>query len=80
MGSGPFLTFRFLNLGKDRSSRLRNYQALLCESVTEHEISKIRAHINQRKVLGSTRFQQEIEELVGRSVGLKPKGRGTKGR
>ena len=69
----------FLNLGKDRSSRLRNYQALLCESVTEHEISKIRAHINQGKVLGSTRFQQEIEELMGRSVGLKPKGRPTRG-
>ncbi len=39
----------------------------------------IRVYINQGKVLGSTWFQQEIEELVGRSVGLKPKGRPTKG-
>ena len=30
----------------------------------------IRVYINQGKVLGSTRFQQEIEELVGRSVGI----------
>jgi putative transposase len=69
----------FLNFEKDHSSRLRNYQALLCELVSEHEISKIRAHINQGKVLGSKRFQQEIEELVGRSVGLKLKGRPKKG-
>lgn len=47
----------FLSLGKDRSSRLRNYRALLGEPVTENEISNIRAHINQGKVLGSTRFQ-----------------------
>ncbi len=69
----------YLDLGKDRSSRQRNYQTLLCDSITEHEISKIRAHINQGKVLGSTSFQQEIKELVGRSVGLKPKGRPIKG-
>ena len=69
----------YLDLAKDRSSRQRNYQALLCESVTEHEISKIRAHINQGKMLGSTWFRQEIEELVGRSVGLKPKRRPKKG-
>ena len=72
----PHSVFKFR---KDRSSLQRNYQALLCESVTEHEISKIRAHINQGKVLGSTKFQQEIEELVGRPVELKPKGRLTKG-
>ena len=69
----------FLSLGKDRSSRLRNYRALLGEPVTENEISTIRAHINQGKVLGSTTFQKQIEELVGRSVGLKPKGRPKKG-
>ena len=44
----------FLYLGKDRISRQRNYQVLFCELVTEHEISKIRAHINQGKVLGSS--------------------------
>jgi putative transposase len=65
----------FLNLGKDRSSRLRNYRALLRESGTANEILNIRAHINQGKALGSTRFQRQIEELVGRSVGLTPKGR-----
>ena len=53
--------YRYIELNPVRA------QMVLCESVTEHEISKIRAHINQGKVLGSTRFQQEIEELVGRS-------------
>lgn len=69
----------FLALGKDRSSRLSSYRALLCEPVTENEISNIRAHLNQEKALGSTRFQQQIEELLCRSVGLKPKGRPKKG-
>lgn len=69
----------FLNLGKDRQSRSRNYRALLCEPVTAKEIGDIRAHVNQGKVLGSTRFQRQIEELVDRSVGLKPKGRPKKG-
>ena len=70
----------FLNIGKDRSSRLRNYRALLRESGTENEISNIRAHINQGNVLGSTRFQRQIEDIVGRSVGLTPKGRPKKAR
>ena len=65
----------FLDLGKERSSRLGCYRVLLCEPILENEISNIRAHINQGKALGSTRFQRQIEELVGRSVGLKPKGR-----
>ena len=65
----------FLDLGKDRDTRLRNYRALLSDVVTEYEISAIRAHLNQGKVLGSARFQRQIEELVGRSVDLKPNGR-----
>lgn len=69
----------YSNLGKDRSSRLRSYRALLSEPVVANENANIRAHINQGKVLGSARFQQQIEELVGRSVGLKPKGRPKKG-
>ena len=69
----------FLDLGKDRSSRLSSYRALLSEPVTENEISNIRAHLNQEKALGSKRFQQQIEEILGRSVGLKPKGRPKKG-
>jgi putative transposase len=69
----------FLALGMDRGSRLRNYRALLGQPVSEDEISKIRAHINQGKALGSTTFQEQIEELIGRSVGLKPKGRPGKG-
>ena len=70
----------FLDLGKDLSSRLGSYRALLCEPIPENEISSIRAHINQGKALGSTGFQRQIEELVGRSVGLKPKGRPKNGR
>jgi putative transposase len=45
-----------LALGMDRGSRLRNYRALLGEPVNENQISKIRAHINQGKALGSTTF------------------------
>ncbi len=65
----------FLELGKDPGSRLSSYQALLCNSLSESEVLNIRAHINQGKVLGTKRFQKRIEELVGQSVGLKPRGR-----
>lgn len=65
----------FMNLSKDRRSRSTKYRALLGEPMSYKEVSNIRAHLNQGKVLGSTRFQRQIEELVGRSVGLKPKGR-----
>lgn len=69
----PHATYQ--RLGGDEKARALSYRALLNEEIDEQETHSIRAHLNQGKVLGSPRFQQQIAELTGRSVDLKPIGR-----
>jgi len=65
----------YLQLAPDESECFLIYRAFLGEHISRKEIRSIRKHINQGKVLGSVRFQKQIEELTGRPVDLKPMGR-----
>jgi len=62
-------------LGVDPTSRAEAYLGLLNEAVSEEDVASIRAHVNQGKVLGSRLFQQQIEDIVGRSARLQTAGR-----
>ena len=62
-------------LDRDPGRRRAAYRAILEEALDIAELTAIRAHVNQGKVLGRPSFQQQIEELIGRSVSLQPVGR-----
>ena len=62
-------------LSGELNERLACYKVLLNEVINKDELKSIRAHINQGKVYGSTKFQEQIRELTGRRVGLRPMGR-----
>jgi hypothetical protein len=38
-------------------------------------MADIRAHVQQQKVLGDSRFQAEIEAMLDRKVDVRPRGR-----
>ena len=65
----------YQQLSIDDQERLALYRELLEQAQDPAEITVIRAHVNQGKVLGSRRFQRQIAELTGRCVTLKPMGR-----
>ena len=65
----------YTHLGKNKRQRLRAYQTLLHQEISEKQLSSIRAHINQGKVLGTPDFQRQIENLLSRRVGLSRVGR-----
>ena len=58
----------YLALGRDAASRRQAYQALFAAPLLEHELSLIRHRINRSGVLGSERFAQQIEAILGRRV------------
>ena len=84
LGSSIRWTFQFSaidpheaydGLSSEFGERLACYKALLDEVINEDDVKSIGAHVNQGKVYGPTRFQEQIRELTGRSGELRPMGR-----
>jgi len=65
----------YLALGANADSRQSGYRSLFERTLGADELSDIRAHVQQQKVLGSHRFQAEIEALLARKVAVRPRGR-----
>jgi putative transposase len=56
-------------------ARRAAYRDLFKSAISEDDMAKIRAHIQQQKALGDSRFQAHIEALLARNVSLRPHGR-----
>lgn len=65
----------FQMLGAEKTSRMASYRNLLARVLDQDEITSIRAHVNQGKVLGSREFQLDVESLTGLSATLVQMGR-----
>ncbi len=65
----------YLALSDDASNRRSSYLAMLEESIRPDELTTIREHTRQGKALGSRRFQEQVEELTGRSATYRQPGR-----
>ena len=70
----------YLQLNRLKEERLRAYRNLVEELVDEQELGKIRAATNGNFVLGSARFQREIESALGRRTHRGKPGRPAKSR
>jgi putative transposase len=62
----------YLALGASADVRLSAYRALFNVAADAAELSAIRAHLQQQRVLGSRGFQSIIEHKLGRCAALRP--------
>lgn len=62
----------YLRLGIDPASRRQAYQRLFDETLTPERIAEIRAYLQQQRALGSQRFQQQVEAMLGRCAQVRP--------
>ncbi len=64
----------YLALGPTAADRASAYRQLFAETVSDAELTDLRAHTQQQKAWGSDRFREQIEALTGRAATLKPRG------
>ena len=62
-------------LGMTAPERQEAYRALFRSELDEEAIAEIRKATNQGLVLGGKRFQEEVEGMLGRRVGVEKTGR-----
>jgi putative transposase len=65
----------YLNLAVDSKERLLVYKELFKNALSEREVNAIRSATNGNFVLGSDRFQREIESALGRRTSPGKPGR-----
>jgi putative transposase len=62
----------YLRLGSKPALRQQAYQTLFDEPLAPERIADIRAYLQQQRALGSQRFQQQIEAMLGRCAQVRP--------
>ena len=65
----------YIALGTSPDERAMVYRKLCDEAISPDDLIQIRAHVEQERVLGSERFQNEIASTLARSVQLRGPGR-----
>jgi putative transposase len=65
----------YLQLGPTPAARQAAYHALFSNTLADEDLANIRIHVQQQKVLGTSRFQIEIGALLARNVMVRPRGR-----
>jgi putative transposase len=67
----------YLALDHDASIRVEAYRAWLHAGVSHDDLQRIRAHLQQERVLGDAKFQIMVQKTLGRPVTVRPRGRPT---
>ena len=68
----------FLALDRDPARRQVAYQELVCQGISEDELTAIRLRLQRQHALGPDRFRAAIEAQLGRHAGPTKIGRPTK--
>lgn len=63
---------QYLALGGIGAELHEAYRALFAGEISQERLAEIRGYLQQQKVLGSRRFQAEIEAALGRHVLVRP--------
>ena len=63
---------QYLALGRSDTDRHEVYRSLFTHELSDELIAEIRSYVQQQKVLGSARFQSQIEAILGRHVQVRP--------
>ncbi|OOG54110.1 transposase [Rhodanobacter sp. B05] len=65
----------YLELDHDAVVRAAAYRTWLHDGVSDDDPQRIRAHLQQERALGDTKFQTMVEKALGRPVAVRPRGR-----
>jgi putative transposase len=73
----PLITLHplYLALGSQAVERQQTYERWLRAGISDEDITAIRQHLAQERVLGHERFQRMIEKTFNRPVSCRPRGR-----
>lgn len=66
---------QYLALDPDTAIRTEAYRAWLHAGVSDDDLQRIRAHLQQERVLGDATFQNMVQKALGRPVSVRPRGR-----
>lgn len=64
----------YLALDATPDARRAAYRALFERTISDDAMADIRAHAQQQKALGGSRFHAEIEAILNRKVAVRPRG------
>lgn len=65
----------YLELDHDATLRTAAYRTWLHEGISDDDLQRIRAHLQQERALGDTTFQIMVQKALGRPVAVTPRGR-----
>ncbi|WP_417504806.1 transposase [Marinomonas gallaica] len=65
----------YLKLSRQQRTRAKRYQALFKYHISDEELGRIRSATHSDMALGNARFKDEIEQLTGRRVTSRKRGR-----
>ena len=65
----------YLRIAGEESERREKYAALVAEGMREEDVASFKLYTQRQKALGSSRFQEQIERQLSRSVTLGKPGR-----
>ena len=65
----------YLKLGHQQKTRAKRYQALFKYHTPDEELGRIRSTTHSDMGLGNERFKEQIEQLTGRRVTPRKRGR-----
>ncbi|HLF97246.1 MAG TPA: hypothetical protein VI457_08895 [Methylococcaceae bacterium] len=65
----------YRRLAASPETRALAYRELFKQPLASYDLEAIRIHLNKDCVLGSSKFQDEIEAMVGRRAKIAPPGR-----
>ena len=65
----------YLALDRDAFARAEAYRTWLHAGVSHDDLQRIRAHLQQERVLGDAKFQLMVQKTLGRPVMVRPRGR-----
>lgn len=68
----------YLDLDKDEKARQAAYRALFRSELDNEALANIRRALQQGQPLGSGRFLDQVERMVGRRCEVRPRGRPAK--
>ncbi|KFN42799.1 transposase [Arenimonas oryziterrae] len=70
----------YQQIARDDEQRRVLYRDLVSQGISEDDLTAIRLYAQRQRALGSARFQQSIEAMLGRRAGLGKPGRPSTGK
>lgn len=65
----------YIALAETEAKRRKCYKQFMKEAITDNELMLIRQAVQRGQLTGNTKFTDEVEQILGRRIELRPQGR-----